>query len=48
MYRIERMRVGAQQVITREVEAPEQNARSRICFDVAVEDLVLRFLVKYP
>jgi len=33
------VRLGAQQVITREVEASERNARLRICFDVAVEDL---------
>ena len=37
------MRLGAQQVITREVEAPERNARPRTCFDVAIEDLAPRF-----
>jgi len=31
--------VGAQQAITREVEALEQNARPRTCFDAVVEDL---------
>ena len=31
------MRVGAQQAITREVEAPGRNARPRRYFDVAVE-----------
>ena len=35
--------VGAKQVITREVETLERNARLRICFDAAVEDLALRF-----
>ena len=39
MYRIERMGVGAEQVITREVEVPERNGRLRTCFDAAVEDL---------
>jgi hypothetical protein len=33
------VRVGTEQVITREVESPERNARPRRCFDVAVEDL---------
>jgi hypothetical protein len=37
------VRVGAQQVITREVEAPERNARPRTCFDVATQDLALLF-----
>ena len=37
------MRVRTEQVITREVEAPERNVRPRTCFDVAVEDLLLRF-----
>jgi len=37
------VRVGAQQVITREVETPERNARPRTCFDVAMQDLTLRF-----
>jgi len=37
------VRVRAQQVIAREVEAPERNACSRTCFDVAVEDLSLLF-----
>ena len=33
------VRVEAQWVITREVEASERNAHPRTCFDVAVEDL---------
>lgn len=37
------MRVGAEQVITSEVETSERNTRPMTCFDVAVEDLVLRF-----
>jgi hypothetical protein len=37
------VRVGAQQVITGEAEASERNVRLRTCFDVAVEDLALRF-----
>jgi hypothetical protein len=37
------VRVGAQQIVTREVEAPERNARPRRYFDVAMEDLALRF-----
>ena len=35
----ESVRVRAQQVITRKVEAPERNACSRTCFDVAMQDL---------
>jgi hypothetical protein len=37
------VRVRAEQVITRQVAALERNARSRICFDVAAEDLALHF-----
>ncbi len=37
------MKVGAQWVITREVEALERNARPRTCFDAAVQDLASRF-----
>jgi len=33
------VRVGTQQVITREVEVSERNVRPRGCFDVVVEDL---------
>jgi hypothetical protein len=33
------VRVGSQQVITREIKALELNARQRTCFDVVVEDL---------
>jgi len=33
------MRVGAERVITGEVEVPERNARPRGCFDVALQDL---------
>ena len=39
------VRVGAEQVITREVEASEQNSRPRTCFEVAVEDLASLFPV---
>lgn len=42
MYRIDKdevVRLGAQQVITREVEAPERNARPRMGFDVAMQEL---------
>lgn len=34
------VRMGAQQVITREVEAPERNACPRGCFDAAMQGLV--------
>lgn len=37
------VRLVAQQVITREVEAPERNARPRRCVDIAMQDLTLRF-----
>ena len=37
------MRVGAERVITREVEALERNVRSRTCSDVAVQGLTLCF-----
>ena len=37
------VRVGAQRVITREVEASERNVRPRTCFDVATQDLALLF-----
>ena len=35
------VRGGAQQVITREAEAPERNTCSRTCFDAAIQDLSL-------
>jgi len=35
--------VGAQQVITKEVEASERNARLRECFDATMQGLILRF-----
>ena len=35
--------MGIEQVITREVEVLERNARSRTCFDVATQDLALLF-----
>jgi len=35
--------MGAERVITREVEASERNARPRTCFDVAMQDLALLF-----
>ena len=34
----EAVRWGAQQAITREVEAPERNAPSRTCFDAVMQD----------
>jgi len=37
------VRVGAEQAITREVEASERNVRPRGCFDVAMQDLAPRF-----
>jgi len=37
------VRVGAQQVITRGVEASERNVRPRACFVVAMQGLTLRF-----
>ena len=38
----ETVRVRAEQVITREVEAPERNACPRTCFDVEMQDPALR------
>lgn len=35
------VRLGAKQVITREVEASERNAWPRTCLDVAMKDLIL-------
>jgi hypothetical protein len=37
------VRMGSQQVIMKEVETPERNARPKGCFDVAVGDLTLLF-----
>ena len=39
------VRVGAEQVITREIEALEQNVRPRRCFDVAMQDMASLFPV---
>jgi len=37
------VRVGAKQVITREVEAAARNAHPRTCFDAAMQGLPPRF-----
>jgi len=37
--------VGAEQVITSEVEVSEQNSRLRECFDVAVQNMASLFPV---